>query len=106
MPEAEDAIEARARVLDTAARHAWDAGEFTRSRQLFETVRDLWRGQPNSVFPLLHITQAMRFEPGYDPAAARPLLEEALTLAAQTGDPGAAAPVQLNLALVAQEQGD
>lgn len=104
--EAENTKEARASAWDTEAREAWMAGDFTRSRQIFEKVLDLWRGKANSIFALIHVTQAMRFETGYDPAVARPLLEEALKLADHMGNAGAIAAAQVNLAAVTLEQGD
>jgi hypothetical protein len=106
MTEADDAIEARVQIWDTEARQAWEAGDFTRSRQLFQKSLEAWRGRANSIFPVIHVTQAMRFEPGYDPAAARLLLEGALSLAEHTGDEATIALVEAHLALVAQEQGD
>jgi hypothetical protein len=112
MPEADDsddsddAIEAHVQVWDTQARRAWEAGDFTRSRQLFKKSLDAWRGRANSIFPLIHVTDATRSEPGHDPTAARRLVEEVLVLAEHTGDEATVALVQAHLALVAQEEGD
>jgi hypothetical protein len=47
----------------------------------------------------------MRFEPGYDPTAARPLLEEALRLAQQIGTDRYLVPVQGDLLVLEVEAG-
>jgi hypothetical protein len=88
------------RAWDAQAGQAWLAGDFTRSRQLFEQVLAAWRllQQPEQIiFALIHVTIAMRFEAGYDPATARPLLEEALHMAEHIGTNRMIGPVQFNL---------
>lgn len=98
---------ADAQAWDTEARRAFEAGEFTQARHLFEKVLAVWRSLNHTeeiIYALLHITQSMRFELGYDPAAARLLLEEAWQFAQQEGMEACRAPVQLNLAVVALEE--
>src|SRR5262245_11994000 len=88
------------RAWDAQAGQAWLAGDYTRARQLFEQVLAAWRllQQPEEViFALIHVTIAMRFEAGYDPAMAHPLLEEALHMAEQIGTSRMIGPVQFNL---------
>jgi hypothetical protein len=109
MPEAEHTTEARASAWDAEAREAWKSEDFARSRRLFEKVLEARRSLdnvPDVVFTLLHVTQAMRFEPGYQPAAALPLLEEALTLAERSDLADCIFAVQVNLAVVALEQAE
>jgi len=109
MPESEKDTAARVQAWAAEARQAWAAEDFTRARQLFEQVLAAWRARDQAeelIFPLIHVTQAMRFEPGYDPAAARPLLDEALTLAEQAGIAQYVAAVQMNVAVLALEQGE
>jgi hypothetical protein len=109
MPESETDTAAGVEAWDAEARQAWAAEDFTRSRQLFEKVLDVWRSGDHveaHIFALIHVTQAMRFEEGYDPAAARPLLEEALMLAERADSADAVAAVQVNLATLALEQGN
>ncbi len=82
---------ARASEWEAEARQAWFAEDFTRSRQLFEKVLAIRRSLDDVealIFALIHVTQAMRFEQGYDPTAAQPLLEEVWTLAEQSGITG------------------
>lgn len=96
-----------AQAWDTEARAALAAGDFTRARHLFEKVLVVWRSLDNTdetIYGLLHITQMMRFEPAYQPAVARPLLEEAWQLAHQEGMASCIAPVKINLAVVALEE--
>jgi len=96
-----------AQAWDTAARQAYDAGDFTQARHLFEQVLAVWRSLHNTdeiIYALLHITQMMRWEPNYHPALARPLLEEAWQLAQQAGMEADRYPVQLNLTIVALEE--
>src|SRR4051812_30929150 len=107
MPEFDSTTVARASALDTEARAAWMAEDFTRARQLFEQMLEIRRSLDNVeelIFALIHVTQAMRFEQGYDPAAAQPLLEEALTMAEQSETAGSVFAVQVNVAVVALEQ--
>lgn len=101
MATSDVSIATKAQTWDAEARQAWMAGEFTRSRHLFEQVLVAWQSlQRNEeiVYALIHVTQAMRFEPDYDPTVARPLLEEALRLAQQLGTERYIGPVQFNLA--------
>jgi hypothetical protein len=93
---------------DAQARQAWLAGDFALARRLFEQVlaAQRLRGEPaDTLYALLHVTQAMRFEPGYDPTAARPLLEEALSLAQQIGSSRYLTPVQCDLLVLELEAG-
>ena len=88
------------RAWDAQAGQAWLAGDFTRSRQLFEQVLAAWRllQRPEEIiYALIHVTIAMRFEMGYHPALARPMLEEALHMAEQLGTNRMIGPVQFNL---------
>jgi tetratricopeptide (TPR) repeat protein len=104
-PAAGTALDAQ--TWDAEARQAWDAGQFTQAQHLFEKVLAVWRSLDNPdeiIYALLHITQSMRFAPDYDPAAARPLLEEAWQFAQQPGMEACRMPVQLNLAIVALEE--
>lgn len=98
-----------AQVWDTEARQAFAAGEFTRARQLFEQVLMVWRSLNNTdeiIYALLHITQMMLFEPGYNPAAARLLLEEAWQFAQQPGMEACHVSLQINFAVLALEEKD
>lgn len=96
-----------AQAWDTEARAALAAGDFTLARHLFEKVLAVWRSLDNTdetIYGLLHITQMMRFAPDYDPAMARPLLEEAWQLAHQEGMEECIRPVKINLAIIALEE--
>jgi hypothetical protein len=93
---------------DTQAGQAWVAGDYARSRQLFEHVLAAWRvlQQPEQIIvALIHVTIAMRFEPGYDPDLARPLLDEALQIAQQIGTNRLIGPVQFNLTWLELDSG-
>jgi hypothetical protein len=107
MMESAAGTAAEAEALDTEARQALDAGDFTRARQLFEKVLAIWRSLHNTdevIYGLIHVSQMMLFEPDYDPAAARPLLEEAWQLAQEEGMEACIMPVQVNLTILAIEE--
>ena len=96
-----DPMISNAETWDTEARQAWMAGDFTRSQKLFEQVLSAWRsiGRKEGIFyTLLHITQAMQYTPGYDPALARPFIEEAMQVAQQIGTDRYIQPAALDLA--------
>lgn len=98
---------ADAEAWDAEARQALDAGDYTRARQLFEKVLAVWRSLHNTdeiIYGLIHVAQMMVFEANADPAAARPLLEEAWQLAHEEGMEACIAPVKNNLAILALEQ--
>lgn len=98
---------AEAEAWDAEARQALDAGDYTRARQLFENVLAIWRSLHNTdeiIYGLIHVSQIMLFEADYDPAAARPLLEEAWQLAHEEGMEACIAPVKNNLAILALEE--
>jgi hypothetical protein len=94
-----DAWKTRAMELDAEARQAFEQQDYLRSRQLFQQALEACRlAQWNEeiVYGLLHVTQAMAFAPDYDPANARPLLDEALQVALQLGTDHYIIPVRLN----------
>lgn len=98
-----------AETWDAEARQAWLAGDFPRSRQLFEQVLEARRALDSKegiVYALFHVTQTMRYAPGYDPSLARPFLEEALLVAQQIGTERYIQPAELNLAWLAYDLGD
>ena len=94
-----DDLKARAMGLDAEARKAFEGQDYTRSRHLFQQALEACRlanWKEEIIYGLLHVTHAMSFEPDYDPANARPLLEEALQVALQIGTDRYIIPVQIN----------
>jgi len=85
--------------LDSEARLAFEQQDYQRSRQLFQQSLEVCRlanWKEEVVYGLLHVTQAMNFEPDYEPAKAGPLLEEALQAALEIGTDRYIIPVQIN----------
>jgi hypothetical protein len=96
---ANDYWKTKAMELDAEARQAFDQQDYIRSRQLFQQALEACRlaqWKEEIVYGLLHVTQVMSFEPDYEPATARPLLEEALQVAWQIGTNDYIIPVQIN----------
>jgi hypothetical protein len=70
-------------ALDAAGRRAVDAEDYAAARAAFARELELRRAladRPGVVYALIHVAWVMRFGQD-DAAAARPLLEEALTIA-------------------------
>jgi hypothetical protein len=102
-------MKAQAKDLDAEARKAFDQQEYTRSRQLFQQALETCRlasWKEEIVYGLLHVAQVMSFEPDYDLANARPLLEEALQVAQQIGTDRYILPVQINIIRVLMDEGN
>ncbi len=98
-PRIAEREKARVMALDGEGRAAFKREDFTAARRWFEQAAEAcrvigWREE--RIYQLLHVTQAMAREPAYDPAAAEPLLDEALEIAQTTGDPRWILPVQIN----------
>lgn len=94
--------------LDAEARLAFQQQDYHRSRQLFQQSLEICRladWKEMILYGLLHVTQAMSFEPDYDPAAARPLLEEALQVAQEIGTDLYVIPVQINRVRIFIDEG-
>ncbi len=90
-----------AETWDAEARQAFLAGDFTRSQQLFEQELFAWRstGRKEEIFYALHnIAEVMRYTPDYDPALARPFLEESMQVAQQIGTERYIQPAAFSLA--------
>ena len=89
------------RPWDAEARQAFLSGDFTRSQQLFEQELSAWRstGRKEEIFYALHnIAEVMRYTPDYDPALARPFLEESMQVAQQIGTERYIQPAEFSLA--------
>src|SRR5688572_11093298 len=98
----------KAMDLDAEARQAFEQQDYALSRQLFQQALEACRlaqWKEEIVYGLLHVTQVLSFEPDYDPAKARPLLEEALQLAWQIGTADYIIPVQINLTRLLYDEG-
>jgi tetratricopeptide (TPR) repeat protein len=90
-----------AEARDAEARQAFLSGDFTRSQQLFEQELSAWRstGRKEEIFYALHnIAEVMRYTPDYDPALARPFLEESMQVAQQIGTERYIRPAEFSLA--------
>lgn len=102
-------LKAQAMALDAEARKAFDRQEFTHSRQLFQQALETCRlasWNEEIVYGLLHVAQVMSFEPDYDPANARPFLDEALQMALQIGKDRYILPVQINIIRILMDEGN
>jgi hypothetical protein len=68
-PDSLERGKARAMALDAEARRAFEVGDYPRSRQLFEQALAVCQSigwKEEIIYGLLHVTQAMSFEPDYD----------------------------------------
>jgi hypothetical protein len=106
--EHRELVKERVMELDEEGRQAFTQEDYSRARQMFEQAAEACQSigwQEEQIYQLLHVTQAMAHEPGYFPSLARPILDEALSLALATGLPSWILPVQIQRIRLDIEEG-